>query len=666
MNKYNFLLLSIILLSNLSCAQNTEFISIKDPIIDSTLTIYANAGFGAPIYIKNKNYIVFQKNASERIILKNANIESFTFPKYNYENLFALDKNGVYYNGDFIATDTTGFKFVAQIINTDAKADIDVVWKTKHKIFRNNIEIKEDIDVESFKSTGYSATLYFKDKNYLYYDFKKVKNVDFKSLSESSGYLIYDKNFVYVDGKVALHNGDTLRSVNDFLMKTSKEVLTLYQRKVINYIDAKTLTRLSRYYSTDKNFVYIRDQKTAVTGKNTKHIKVWDQVNSAYISDGKNVYSDAGTIKLGVDAKSFGMVPSSDYYFDKTGIYGREWDEKEKKSFTVKFPFMYTKKITPTNTFLGGSYRYLIYENQAYDRSKKKMYENLSQEQIIALKSDKLKILTTTDKIGETKIYNYLLYNANNKIYINGVETTADAETFEKILNFYKDKNNLYSYSDQKLIPVKGLDAKNSKPFFNFLADNDYIYYDTYKVIKNKNPEILAIITGYTPGCGLDTTPSSSYYIIKNDEGYWLALISDVVKIKFLGNKPINGIGNIDPLYTPPPLITPETIAENKIYNKAEVDVMANYNGGIQAQVNFVNKNFIAPIDNGEKIEGKVYVSFVIEKDGTITDAKVMRDYGYYSGKEALRVLKKMPKWIPAQFKGKPVRTFNTTVFSIH
>ena len=666
MNRYNFVLLSIILFSNLSCAQNTESISIKDPIIDSTLTIYTNAGYEGPLYIRNKNYIVFQKNAYERKILKNADITSFILPKNNYEGLFAFDKNGVYYNGDFVATDTTGFKFIAEIMRANRQAGINVVWRTKHKIFRNNIEIKEDIDIESFRTTGYRVTRYFKDKNYLYCDFKKVKNADLSSLSESSGDLIYDKKFVYIDGKIAMHNGDTLRSVNDFLMKTSKEVLTLYERKVIPYIDAKTLSRLSRFYCVDKNFAYIRDQKTAVTGKNAKHIKVWDQVNSAYISDGKNVYRDASPIKLEVDAKSFGMVASSDYYFDKSGIYEREWDDKEKKSYAAKFPFSYTKKITNNNTFLSRDYRYLIYENQACDRSRKKMYENLSQEQINVAKSDKLKILNTTDKIEEKKIYENQLYKANNKIYINGTETTADAETFERILDFYKDKNNVYSYRDQKLIPVKGLDAKSVKPFFNFLTDNDYIYYGTNKVIKNKNPEILAIITGNRSGCGFDTTPPSNYYILKNDEGYWLALISNKAIIKFLGNKRIEGIGNIDPLYTPPPIVTPESIEENKIYNRTEVDVMADYKGGIAAQVNFVDKNFIAPKDNGEKIEGKVYLSFVIEKDGTLTDVKVMRDYGYGSGKEALRVLNKMPKWIPAQFKGKPVRTFNATVFTIH
>jgi hypothetical protein len=666
MNKYYFLVLSIILLSNLSCAQTPDSFSVKDPIVDSTFAIYPSAGYMAPLYFKNKSYIIFQKNASERKILKDADVESFAFPKYNDNGLFALDKNGVYYNGDFIATDTTGFKILAEIRNTEYLARPDLVWKTKYKLFKNNIEITEDIDIESFRSASYSSTLYFKDKNHLFYNFKKIKNADVNSLSDTFDATIYDKNYVYINGEIGLHNGDTLRSVNDYLMKTSKEVLTLKGWMVVPNIDAKSIRGLSRHYSIDKNFAYYDGEKTVLSVKKPENIKAWDQVNSRFISDGKIIYAGTNYPFPEVDVKTFGMIPFSDYYFDKNGIYERVWNEKKEKSEAKKFPFVYTKKVSSKNTFYGYFYRYLIYENQAYDLSEKKMYKNLSPDQINAAKNNKLNIVSTTDKIGKKKLYEYQMYESDNKIYINNKETTADAETFERILNCYKDKNNVYTYYSDKLIPIKGIDAQSVKPFFNFLADKDHIYSGANKVIKNKNTEILAVIIGNRPGCGLDTTPSSDYYLLKNDEGYWLALISNIVRIKFLGNKHINGIGNIDPLYTPPPIITPETIEENKIYNDAEVDTKAHYNGGITAQTNFVDKNFKAPLDEGEKIKGRVYLSFIIEKDGTITNAKVLRDYGYGSGKEALRVLMKMPKWIPAQYKRKPVRTFNSTVFTIH
>ncbi|HTG67178.1 MAG TPA: energy transducer TonB, partial [Flavobacterium sp.] len=49
-------------------------------------------------------------------------------------------------------------------------------------------------------------------------------------------------------------------------------------------------------------------------------------------------------------------------------------------------------------------------------------------------------------------------------------------------------------------------------------------------------------------------------------------------------------------------------------------------------------------------------VSFVVEKDGSLTDIKVLRDIGYGTGKEAIRVLQKSPKWNPGIQNGKPVR----------
>lgn len=55
-------------------------------------------------------------------------------------------------------------------------------------------------------------------------------------------------------------------------------------------------------------------------------------------------------------------------------------------------------------------------------------------------------------------------------------------------------------------------------------------------------------------------------------------------------------------------------------------------------------------------IEGTVVVSFVVEKDGSITDAKILRDIGGGCGKEALRVVRKMPNWIAGKQNGRKVR----------
>lgn len=61
--------------------------------------------------------------------------------------------------------------------------------------------------------------------------------------------------------------------------------------------------------------------------------------------------------------------------------------------------------------------------------------------------------------------------------------------------------------------------------------------------------------------------------------------------------------------------------------------------------------------------QGMVYVTFVVEKDGSLTDIKVLRDIGSGCGEEAIRVVKSMPKWSPAKQRGKTVRMqFNLPV----
>lgn len=92
----------------------------------------------------------------------------------------------------------------------------------------------------------------------------------------------------------------------------------------------------------------------------------------------------------------------------------------------------------------------------------------------------------------------------------------------------------------------------------------------------------------------------------------------------------------------------------NTIYNVAGIEVKPEFPGGMDKFYTFIAENYKTP--KVEKLAGKVYVSFVIEKDGSLTDIKVIRDIGYGTGKEAIRVLELSPKWMPGQQNGKTVR----------
>ena len=83
-----------------------------------------------------------------------------------------------------------------------------------------------------------------------------------------------------------------------------------------------------------------------------------------------------------------------------------------------------------------------------------------------------------------------------------------------------------------------------------------------------------------------------------------------------------------------------------------------------QKMLEYIYKNIKYPAiarENG--VEGTVVITFVVEKDGTITDARAARDIGAQCGQEALRVVESMPKWVPGKQRGRAVRVqFNLPV----
>ena len=96
---------------------------------------------------------------------------------------------------------------------------------------------------------------------------------------------------------------------------------------------------------------------------------------------------------------------------------------------------------------------------------------------------------------------------------------------------------------------------------------------------------------------------------------------------------------------------------ENKIYTAAGVEVKPDFPGGTQKLFSFISKNVEITDEMKEnEIKGRVFASFVVEKDGSITDIKIIREIGFGTGREVERALKKMPKWAPAEQNGKKVR----------
>ncbi|MEG1564497.1 MAG: TonB family protein [Bacteroides sp.] len=87
------------------------------------------------------------------------------------------------------------------------------------------------------------------------------------------------------------------------------------------------------------------------------------------------------------------------------------------------------------------------------------------------------------------------------------------------------------------------------------------------------------------------------------------------------------------------------------------VEQMPEFPGGTAALMKFLGKNINYPnIAQENGTQGRVIVQFVVNKDGSVVDAKVVKSVDPYLDKEALRVIGTMPKWKPGMQRGKPVR----------
>jgi periplasmic protein TonB len=131
------------------------------------------------------------------------------------------------------------------------------------------------------------------------------------------------------------------------------------------------------------------------------------------------------------------------------------------------------------------------------------------------------------------------------------------------------------------------------------------------------------------------------------------------IKDKKIGAETIKG--DPDAELTVEPVGNGPVEEDNTVYSSAGLEVQPEFPGGMAGFYKYVGKNYTYP--EGEEINGKVLVSFVVEKDGSLTDIKVLRDLGYGTGAEAIRVLKKMPRWSPGEQNGRKVRcTYNLPI----
>jgi protein TonB len=109
-----------------------------------------------------------------------------------------------------------------------------------------------------------------------------------------------------------------------------------------------------------------------------------------------------------------------------------------------------------------------------------------------------------------------------------------------------------------------------------------------------------------------------------------------------------------------PPVV--EVAEETIIIVEEEIiefpDVEAEFIGGAQAMMKYIQQNILYPPTSIEMNEqGKVYLSFVVEADGSISNVSIERGVSKDIDNEAKRIVRSMPKWTPGEAKGKKSRT---------
>lgn len=204
-------------------------------------------------------------------------------------------------------------------------------------------------------------------------------------------------------------------------------------------------------------------------------------------------------------------------------------------------------------------------------------------------------------------------------------------------------KDSIYSFQAVEIKPS----FPGGIQFFNqFIAENFVIPNDTLF----KGGKMLVDFV-------IDTTGTVSNVRVLRDIGFGTA---DQAKVIFpFSEKWLPGKQNgkkVKVRYGMPVILPPHESMrefEANTYNLNTVDQAPGFPGGMEEFYKILMRNYHTP--NIEGLKGKIFASFVIDIDGTLTNERIIRDIGYGTGTELLRVLKLSPKWIPGVKDGKPV-----------
>ena len=488
-------------------------------------------------YIINRDYAIYQEKDTRKIIKP----DMASFVPLNVSG-FAKDKNGIYYQGDLIKIDTTGFRVVRVIYDKQSDYREEPIWRTHKKAFSGTKPIAIS-DPATFESV---STCYFKDKNYLYYYDQKVEGADVADVATlqqnlANGEFVSDKLNTYYQGKPFIYKGERVQQVSNLIYKTTTHVLRYnggydkeraedYFVELPDYFDIPTLRRLNDRYLIDKNHLYYdessypledKDLRVPIAKEDLSKIKNLFEV---FVTDGNKIYRGKEPLS-GYDVATFRIVSGYYYYqYDKNGVY--HWFKK--------LPFHYTNRPEYGKNLFYMDYQSLfVYEDQAYyETYDDSLYvPHLSPQQLALLKEGNTplrELFSSQDdkqknKEIDTTGFEQLSYSSSR----HNPFWRHNGQIYHLIEGWYDNDQHKWRRSERRYVVVKGYDNASLKEVpEGFLADKNYWYDGTTRLFQNKDVELLAIYEGYEKGWGMYPAPTPNFYLFKNAQGYWLAELS--------------------------------------------------------------------------------------------------------------------------------------------
>ena len=102
---------------------------------------------------------------------------------------------------------------------------------------------------------------------------------------------------------------------------------------------------------------------------------------------------------------------------------------------------------------------------------------------------------------------------------------------------------------------------------------------------------------------------------------------------------------------------------EETVYRDSIVDVQPEFPGGIDEFYKFFYAKFKKP--NVPSFVDKIVLSFVVEKDGSIDDVRIVHDAGFGTADQAVEIVRQSPRWTPGSKDGQPVRVLHTLPIAV-